>query len=79
MRMGSEKEDFRKRHLSEDLKNEGISVNFQIDRTASDGKKLATSEKREGQCGCSRDSKAEWCQTSQKISRAGIRGAQRPC
>lgn len=46
MRMGPEK-DFRKQHLSEDLKNEGVSVNFQRDRTASNGKKLATSEKRE--------------------------------
>ena len=43
--MGSEKDDLRKRHLSQDLKNEGDSVNFQIDRAASNGKKLAMSER----------------------------------
>lgn len=43
--MGSGKDDLRKRHLSQDLKNEGDSVNFQTDRAASNGKKLAISER----------------------------------
>lgn len=74
---GIREDDLRKRHLSQDLKNKGDSVNFQIDRAASNGKKLAMSEKREGQCSCSTESKAEWCQTGQKISSAIIIGAQR--
>lgn len=74
--MGSEKDDLRKRHLSQDLKNEGDSVNFQIDRAASNGKKLVMPEKR-GQCGCSTESKAEWCWTGQKISWVITIGAQR--
>lgn len=53
-------------------------MNAQRDRTEGNGKKLTVFEqKRENQCGCSTESKAEWCQVSQKISRVTITEAQR--